>query len=52
MIEEGTLFVVKTDEGFVVCEATNYTYDNIETAKAFARDKWGQENPRVATEDK
>ena len=52
MIEAGTLFIVKTDEGFVVCEATNYTYTNEETAKASARDKWGQENPRMATEDK
>ena len=50
MITEGTLFIVKTAEGYVVTEATNYTYTNEATAMAFARDKWGQENPRMATE--
>jgi hypothetical protein len=50
MITEGTLFIVKTAEGYVVCEATNYTYLDPATAKAFARDKWGQPEPRMATE--
>lgn len=51
MISEGTLFIVKTAEGYVVTEATNYTYDDEATAKAFARDKWGQPEPRMATEN-
>ena len=50
-MKEGTLFVVKTAEGYVMCEATHYTYLDPETAKAFARDKWGQPEPRMATED-
>lgn len=50
MVREGTLFIVKTEEGYVVTEATNYTYCDAATAKAFARDKWGQPNPRMAIE--
>jgi len=50
MISEGTLFIVKTAEGYVMAEATNYTYLDPETAKAFARDKWGQPEPRMAVE--
>lgn len=33
-----------------MAEATNYVYPFEEVAKAFARDKWGQENPRMAVE--
>ena len=33
-----------------MCEATHYTYLDPETAKAFARDKWGQPEPRMAVE--
>jgi hypothetical protein len=55
VIEQGTLFVVQIQtpdgERFVMCEATNYTYGDLETAKAFGRDKWGQ-TPRVAQEIK
>jgi hypothetical protein len=51
MIAEGTLFIVKTLEGtYVMAEATNYTYLNLETARAFARDKWGQPEPLIANE--
>lgn len=51
MVAEGTLFIVKTADGkYVVTEATNYTYLDEKTAKAFARDKWGQPEPRMATE--
>jgi hypothetical protein len=50
-ISEGTLFIIKTAEGYVVTEATNYTYGDEATAKAFARDKWGQPEPRMATEN-
>jgi hypothetical protein len=50
MTTEGTLFIIKTAAGYVVTEATQYTYGDEETAKAFARDKWGQEKPRMAEE--
>jgi hypothetical protein len=44
------VFIVKTDEGYVIAEATNYTYGSEEGARAFARDKWGDENPTVVTD--
>jgi len=45
--------IIKSNEGFTVAEVSNYTYDNIETAVAFARDKWGDDAPSmaVATDD-
>ncbi len=42
------VFIVKTDKGYIIAEATNYTYNSEEAAKAFARDKWGDENPTLA----
>lgn len=41
--------LIKDNRGnFTVAELTNYTYDHEPTARAFARDKWGDENPEVA----
>jgi hypothetical protein len=37
------------DGNFTVAEVSNYTYDNEATARAFARDKWGDETPVVVT---
>ena len=42
------IVIVKSKEGFTVAEVSNYTYDNIETAVAFARDKWGDDTPSMA----
>ena len=42
------VFIIRTDEGYVIAEATNYTYDSEEGARAFAKDKWGDENPSGA----
>lgn len=40
--------IVKSKHGFTVAEVSNYTYDNIETAVAFASDKWGDDAPAMA----
>ncbi len=40
--------IVESKDGFTVAEITHYTYENIETAKAFARDKWGDYDPALA----
>ncbi len=42
------IVIVKSKEGFTVAEVSSYTYDNIETAVAFARDKWGDDAPAMA----
>ena len=41
--------IIKDERGFTVAEESNYTYDNEATARAFSRDKWGDENPVVVT---
>lgn len=44
------VIIVKSSAGFTVAEVSNYIYDNIETAEAFARDKWGDDAPVMAVE--
>ena len=39
------VIIIKDDRGYTIAEESNYTYMYKEGAKAFARDKWGDENP-------
>jgi hypothetical protein len=39
--------IIADERGFTVAEESNYTYLNEATARAFARDKWGDENPVI-----
>jgi hypothetical protein len=41
------VIIIADERGFTVAEESNYTYLNEATARAFARDKWGDENPVV-----
>lgn len=45
-----TVALIKDSNGnFTVAEVSNYTYTDEATARAFARDKWGDKNPVVVT---
>ena len=39
------VIIIADERGFTVAEESNYTYLDEATARAFARDKWGDENP-------
>lgn len=40
--------IVESPAGFTIAEVSNYTYLSEEVARAFARDKWGDNDPAVA----
>lgn len=42
------VIIIKSKDGFAIAEMSNYTYASIETAVAFARDKWGDDAPAMA----
>jgi hypothetical protein len=41
------VIIIVDERGFTVAEESNYTYLDEATARAFARDKWGDENPVI-----
>ena len=44
------VFIIKTADGYgyTVAVDTNYTYNSEAAARAFAKEKWGDENPTMA----
>jgi hypothetical protein len=42
------VLIIDKRGNFTVAEVSNYTYIDEATARAFARDKWGDENPQIA----
>lgn len=42
--------IIGSGAGFTVAEVSAYTYGDGDTARAFAKDKWGDGNPTVAVD--